>query len=440
MKTEGDGSAPRLAAARALLQVLDQGKALDSALDQAVAALATARDRALARRLSHAVLRDWPALDGLLGKLIKRRPARRDRLVWFVLAVGLAELRQQREPAPAVVHAAVAAVAAAGLGRLKGLANAVLRNYQRQRSTLEAGQDDDPVLAWGYPRWLIERIRQDWPAQWEQILAAGNQPPPLTLRVNRRHWCRDEALAALLAAGHQAASLDGLPDALVLSQRAAVSALPGFADGGLSVQDGAAQLAVEHLDLVAGQRVLDACAAPGGKAAHILERADVELTAVDVDARRLDQVADNFRRLQLGGRLVVGDAADPAAWWDGQPFDRILVDAPCSATGVIRRHPDIRWLRQPGDIAALVALQARLLDALWPLLVPGGILVYATCSVLAVENHEQGRSFLERHEDADVIDHDQLPGLACQPGRQIVPGALDLDGFYHLAMRKLQPD
>ncbi|TVQ37039.1 MAG: 16S rRNA (cytosine(967)-C(5))-methyltransferase RsmB [Wenzhouxiangella sp.] len=438
MVADVDGSAPRLAAARALIQVLDQGRNLDMALDSALAGLVTAQDRSLARRLSHAVLRDWPALDYLLSALIKRRPARRDRLVWFILAVGLAELRDQREPAPAVVHAAVAAVAGAGLARLKGLANAVLRNFQRQRAVLESDLAADPVRAWGYPAWLIERLRHDWPGQWERVLTAGNQPPPLSLRVNRRYWSREKALAELVAAGHEAGSIASLPDALVLTRRAAISALPGFTAGGLSVQDGAAQLAVEHLELAAGQRVLDACAAPGGKAAHILERADVDLTALDIDAARLDQVGDNFRRLKLDGRLLPGDAADPMTWWDGQAFDRILVDAPCSATGVIRRHPDIRWLRKSGDIAALVDLQARILDALWPLLAPGGILVYATCSVLAAENHDQGRSFLERHEDAEVIDHDHLPGLACSPGRQILPGMLDMDGFYHLAMRRLQ--
>ncbi len=433
-----DGSAPRLVAGRALLKVLDKGRALDAVLDGLLADLNEPRDRALARRLSHAVLRDWPALDELLDRLISRRPARRDRLVWFILAVGLAELRDQREPAPAVVNAAVAAVAGGGLARLKGLANAVLRNFQRRREALEVGLADDPVRAWGYPGWLIEGFKRDWPEHDEQILAAGNQSPPLWLRVNRRYWPLDQARAELVAAGYEADEIAAVPDALVLRQRAAVSQLPGFSDGGLSVQDGAAQLAVEYLDLADGLRVLDACSAPGGKAAHILERAAVELTALDIDKRRLEQVSDNFQRLGLEGKVLAGDAADPAGWWDGRQFDRILVDAPCSATGVIRRHPDIRWLRKAADIPALVELQRRILDALWSLLAPGGILVYATCSVLAAENRDQGRSFLERHEDADVIDHQHLPGTASAPGRQILPGSLDMDGFYHLSVRRLQ--
>ncbi len=434
------GSAPRLAAGRALLQVLDRGRALDVALDEALLDFDSGRDRALTRRLSHAVLRDWPTVDHLLSRLIKRPPARRDRLVWFILAVGLVELREQREPAPAVVHAAVAAVSAAGLGRLKGLANAVLRGFQRQRLELEAGLTGDPVRAWGYPRWLIEQLQHDWPEHWQQILEAGNQAPPLCLRVNRRYWTPAQAQTELSAGGHKAVAWPELPDALILKQRAAVSRLPGFVDGGLSVQDGAAQLVVEYLELADGLNVLDACTAPGGKAAHILERADVELTAVDVDSRRLEQVSDNFCRLGLDGNVQIGDATDPGSWWDGRLFDRILIDAPCSATGVIRRHPDIRWLRKAGDIPALVELQARILDALWPLLAPGGILVYATCSVLAAENRDQGRSFLERHEDAEVIHHPHLPGMPCNPGHQILPGMLDMDGFYHLCLRRLQPD
>ncbi|MCH8477894.1 MAG: 16S rRNA (cytosine(967)-C(5))-methyltransferase RsmB, partial [Wenzhouxiangella sp.] len=429
----------RLAAARALAAVLDQGRALDGVLEQELSRLSQARDRALARRLAHAVLRSWPALDALLGRLINRRPARRERLVWFILAVGLAELRQGREPAPAVVHAAVAATAAAGLARLKGLSNAVLRGYLRRKTELEHDLGDNPVLRWGYPRWFIDLVRRDWPDHWQDLLDAGNQPPPLTLRVNRRHWTRDQAQAALAAAGIDAGVVPGLPDALMLDQRAAVSALPGFSDGGLSVQDAAAQLAVEHLALTAGQRVLDACAAPGGKAAHILERADVALTAVDVDAERLARVADNFKRLGLTGQLQLGDATRPEDWWDGRLFDRILLDAPCSASGVIRRHPEVRWLRQPADIGVLADLQARMLDALWPLLAPGGILVYATCSVLADENQHQARAFLERHDDAETINHDPLPGLDREPGRQVLPGTLAMDGFYHLAVRRLPP-
>lgn len=419
------------------MAVLDHGQALDEALKPLLARLDQARDRALARRLCHAVLRDWPAINQLLDHLIDKPPKKRERPVWFILAVSLAELREGREPDRAVVHSAVEAVRHGGLHRLSGLVNAVLRRYLRERTRLESGQAEDPTLHYGYPRWLIERLQADWPQDWSDILAAGNCPPPLCLRVNRRRWSREQAAQALADAGHAVRLPANLPDALILEQRAAVSELPGFADGALSVQDGAAQLVVEYLGLSDGLRVLDACAAPGGKSAHILERAEVDLTAIDIDADRLVRVGENLARIGLSAKLLQADAARPEDWWDGQRFDRILIDAPCSATGVIRRHPDIRWLRKPADIESLVATQAALLDALWPLLGPGGILVYATCSVLAVENQQQVLSFLERHERIEVIEHAELPGRARGPGRQILPGEMDLDGFYHCAVRRL---
>ncbi len=428
---------PRLVAARTVQAVMDRGQTLDGALEPLLAELGESRDRSLARRLCHLLLRDWPAISHLLGQLLKRPPQRRDRPAYFVLAISLAELREGREPDHAIVHSAVEAVRQAGLIRLVGLANAVLRNYLRRRSDLESGLADNPIFRFGYPGWLIEQLRTDWPTDWEAILTQGNEPPPLCLRVNRRYWSRAEAATALVEAGFEAIAPEAVPDALILHQRAAISALPGFAEGGLSVQDGAAQLAVDYLELADGQRVLDACAAPGGKAAHILERADVDLTALDIDDDRLDRVRENLERLSLAARLVTGDATDPSQWWDGRPFDRILIDAPCSATGVIRRHPDIRWLRKPADIAALVTLQAAILDSLWPLLAPGGILVYATCSVLNAENRQQANAFLERHEHLEVIDHADLPGRGPGPGRQIMPGDHDLDGFYHLAVRRL---
>lgn len=425
-------------AAQACLAVLDRGRALDEALAPLLANFDDGRDRALVRRLTHGVMRDWPALDFLGRKLLERPLQSRDRVIYFLLAVALHELRDGREPERAVVHSAVEAAGQFRHGRYRGMVNGVLRNFQRQREQLEAGLADDPVRASGYPRWLIERINADWPLERCQILEAGNAVPPLWLRVNRRHWTREAALAALAAAGYCARVPAGFPDALVLDERAAVSQLPGFSAGGLSVQDGAAQLVVEELALRDGLRVLDACAAPGGKSAHVLERAEVELTALDLDAQRLARVADNLERIGLCAELVAGDASCPEQWWNGVPFDRILLDAPCSATGVIRRHPDIRWLRRRSDIDALLETQRRMLDALWPLLKPGGILVYATCSIMVAENAGQIRSFLERHSDAQVIDHSELPGRAVEPGRQLLPGDEDCDGFYCLAARRMR--
>lgn len=431
------GAEPRLEAARAAAAVLDQGRALDEALAGPLQKLAAARDRAQVRRLANALMRDWPAADRLIRALLRRRPARRDRLVHFILAIALVELREAREPDRAVVHAAVESTGLAGLGHLRGLVNGVLRSYQRQRAELDAAGLDDPVRHYGYPAWLIERVQADWPADWRRILEAGNQSPPLWLRVNRRFWSRAEARRVLAGAGVESSAVAGREDALILRQRAAISKLPGFSEGGLSVQDGAAQTVVDYLQLEPGLRVLDACAAPGGKTAHALERADLDLTAVDVDSQRLDQVAATLTRLGLKARLVRGDASEPQGWWDGRPFDRILVDAPCSATGVIRRHPDIRWLRRSDDVAALTRLQGRLLAALWPLLKPGGILVYATCSILKVENERPIHSFLEQHTDARALQHDTMPGCSQTVGRQILPGAGDMDGFYHVAVERL---
>ncbi len=432
------GAEPRWVAAQASLAVLDRGRALDEALASMLVDFDQGRDRALVRRLVHGVLRDWPALDFLGRKLLERPLQSRDRVIYFLLVVALHELRDGREPERAVVHSAVEAAGQFRRGRYRGLVNGVLRNFQRHRSELEAGLADDPARASGYPRWLIERIGGDWPKERRQILEAGNAVPPLWLRVNRRHWTREEALSALAESGYCARIPVGFPDALILDERAAVSDLPGFAQGGLSVQDGAAQLVVEELALADGLRVLDACAAPGGKSAHILERADVELTALDIDEKRLERIDEGFDRLGLNGNLVVGDAIAPEPWWDGKPFDRILIDAPCSATGVIRRHPDIRWLRRAEDIEALVVIQQQMLDALWPLLEPGGILIYATCSVLVAENAGQIRSFLERHANAQVIEHSELPGRPVGPGRQLLPGEEDCDGFYCFAARRLQ--
>ncbi len=431
------GAEPRLVAARAAAAVLDRGQALDEALAAPLEALDQGRDRALARRLALALMRDWPAADGLVRHLLRRKPARRDRLIHFILALALVELRQAREPAHAIVHVAVEVAGLAGLTRLRGLANAVLRAYLRRQDELKTFGQDDPVQEYGYPAWLIERIRLDWPDQWRAILIAGNQAPPLWLRVNRRYWSLDAARRALTEAGLESDPAPALPDALMLRRRVAIADLPGFAKGGLSVQDGAAQATVEYLRLQPGLRMLDACAAPGGKSAHALERCDLELTAVDIDARRLARVASTLDRIGLSARLVQGDAADPSGWWDGHAFDRILVDAPCSASGVIRRHPDIRWLRRARDLDPLTDLQARLLGALWPLLKPGGILVYATCSILREENERQISSFLEQHADARALPPVRLPGQRQSVGCQILPAEAGLDGFYHVAIERL---
>ena len=435
------GAEPRWAAAQVAQRVLDHGQASDVALEGVCQALMTSQDRALTRRLVHGLMRDWPMVTALLKTLLQTPLKRRDRGVYFILCIGISELRTQREPDHAAVNAAVEAARLAKARHMTKLVNAVLRRFLRQRQALEADQADVLSAQWGHPHWLIDAFQKDWPNDWPAILRAGNASPPLTLRVNARHWSREEALLALSASGLKAHPIDGLRDAVVLEQRAAIRDIPAFSAGGWSVQDASAQWAVDWLQLKPGLRVLDACAGPGGKAAHALERADIELHAVESDGERLAHVGDGLARLGLKASLIHGDASTPEAWWDGVKFDRVLLDAPCSATGVIRRHPDIRWLRQAGDVPNLVATQRLLLDAVWPLLKPGGILVYVTCSVLAAENHQQVASFLERHSDGSILEPPQhtpeAPGRAVSPGWQVLPGERGWDGFYFAAVERL---
>lgn len=431
------GAAARVLTARALADVLDAGRSLTDALADLGDKLEAPRDRALVRRLCNRVLRDRPALEWRLSKLLRKPLPRSARTVHFLLLAGLDQLIEEREPAAAVVHASVAAARAAGHDRLAGLVNAVLRNYRRRADTLDA-LPDQPALRLGYPDWLLERLQADWPRDWREIAEAGNRPPPTWLRVNRRRADVEGVRKMLAESGVEALADPRFPDALRLERAAAVSALPGFAEGLFSIQDAGAQSAAELLSLADGQRVLDACAAPGGKAAHILEHADVELTAVDSDPRRARRIEQTFDRLGLAGRVVAADAASPQTFDDSVEYDRILVDAPCSATGVMRRHPDVRWLRRPGDIVDNVRLQARILDALWPLLKTDGLLVYASCSILRAENDERIRDFIDQHPDAEVVDFELSDSVRMEPGRQILPGRLDRDGFYYAVLRRVR--
>jgi 16S rRNA (cytosine967-C5)-methyltransferase len=432
------GARSRVTAARALRDVLDDGRSLTDALAGLDAALPDARDRALVRRLCHRVLRDRPALEWRADQLLRKPLARRARIVHYLLLAGIDQLVEGREPARAVVHASVEAVRAAGHAPLGKLVNAVLRSYQRRADELEGRLPDEPALRSGYPEWLLARIRADWPSDWQAIVRAGNAVPPVWLRANRRRTS-PEALCERLAAADVPCELDAVaPDGVRLRQQVRIGALPGFDAGDCSVQDAGAQHAADLLDLADGQRVLDACAAPGGKAAHALERADIDLVAVDADSARAERVTAALRRLGLAARVEIADATAPGDWAGDARWDRILIDAPCSGTGVLRRHPDIRWLRRPADIDANVRVQRALLAALWPRLRPGGLLVYATCSILHAENREVVRDFVANHADAEVAPP-ALPGsVAVDPGEQILPGSLDRDGFYYAVLRRLR--
>lgn len=437
-QTHNANASVRVAAARTLAAVLGDRRSLDSALPDGLGGLAQGADRALLQELCYGVVRWHGRLEAVARRLLRKPFKRRDGDVHALLLVGLYQLIYLRIPAYAAVTETVAASRALGKPWAAGLLNGVLRNYQRHAQELLRATDAGDVAAFSHPHWLLERLRQDWPQHWRAIAAANNERAPMTLRVNACRQSRAEYELALQAEDLAAHSVDYAADGLVLEQAVDVGRLPGFAAGAVSVQDGAAQLAADLLDPGAGMRVLDACAAPGGKTAHMLERANglAAMLAVDIDAERLRRVSDNLARLELKADLRQGDAAHPQTWWDGRSFERILLDAPCSATGVIRRHPDIKLLRRDQDIDALATRQAAMLDALWPLLTPGGMLLYATCSVLRAENVQQVSRFLLQHADAQESPIDAAWGHACEHGRQILPGQHGMDGFYYARLEK----
>ncbi|MGA9422591.1 MAG: 16S rRNA (cytosine(967)-C(5))-methyltransferase RsmB [Rhodanobacteraceae bacterium] len=430
------GAELRARAARALTDVVFEGVSLRVALTRGMARTPDARDRALLSASLFAATRWWLRLDAVLALVLDAPLPASARTIRALLVLALAEIAQLGLPDHAAVAAAVDAARLLGKPRHAGLVNALLRRFLRERDTLEARLDSDPVTRHAHPRWLIDAIERDWPDSAEDILVANNREAPLTLRVNRRR-CDPAALQTLLRdAGITAASHPELPDGLVLARSTDVTRLPGYENGYFSVQDGAAQRVVDLLDPGDGLRVLDACAAPGGKAAHLLERADVRLLALDRDRERVPLIKENLARLGLAAKVCAADATAPAEWWDGRAFDRILVDAPCSASGIMRRQPDVRLHRRAGDIATLAATQAHLLRALWPLLAPGGILVYATCSVLREENETVMASLLAEHTDAHALPLPDNLGIVAGPGRQRLPGVGGMDGFYYAMVEK----
>ncbi len=435
-RPEAPGAALRAEAARALARVVFDGASLRGVLAEANPRIADARDRALLAASLFAASRWWlrfnPAIDALTEKPLPLKA----REVRALLAIGMSQLGVLGLAGYAVVGSCVDAVRTLGQPHYAGLVNALLRRFLRERAALDARLDLDAVTRHAHPRWLIEAIERDWPAQAQAILAANNLEAPLTLRANRRRGSRAVLLEKWRAAGIAATAPTDLPDAIVLAESTDVTRLPGYVEGEFSVQDGAAQRVVELLDPLDGQRVLDACAAPGGKAAHVLEHARVDLLALDSDAARLPRIHDNLARLGLVADIVAGDAGAPAAWWDGRPFERILIDAPCSASGIVRRQPDIKLHRRGADIAPLAAAQQRLLHALWPLLAAGGRLVYATCSVLRAENEAVIGAFLSTQADARALPLPERFGHAAGSGRQHLPGEGGMDGFYYALLEK----
>lgn len=431
-RMQSPGVQPRVIATRVLDAVLHHGRSLKAELAQALPSLPDPRDRALVEAICFAVLRQPARFESALSAWMSKPLGYRDGELKALLFAGFAQLDPLKLPAHAALASTVDAARAIGRTHQAGLVNALLRRAQREG--IPAG---DAHAHW--PAWLRERIAADWPKDEAAILDASVSEPPMWLRVNRRRGTPAEYMQRLQDAGIPAQPDDNAPDALRLDSPVAVAALPGFSDGEVSVQDASAQLVVEALSPATGARVLDACVAPGGKAAHLLERdATLRLSAIDIDAQRLVRVQENLTRLKLGGsiQLAAVDAAETAAWWDGVPFDAVLLDAPCSATGIVRRQPDVLQHRRASDLDALTATQARLLDALWTTVAPGGVLLYATCSILKAENEAQVEAFLSRTPNAVAEPLDERFGRVAGVGRQRLPGELGYDGFYYARLRK----
>ncbi len=430
--TSGNLSIALRLAASGLLAVADR-HALDDALGNAGAAALPA-DRAAAQEIAYNACRRLNLLDALAGGLLRKpNPA-----IGPLAKAALSELIDHPDRAHMIVDQAVKAIAGVKAGAYKGTLNAILRRFLRERETLLAAVQTTEAVHLGYPAWWIERVRAAWPAHWAEVLELGNARAPMTLRVNLRRTSVDAYLRTIRDTGIEADEAGGA--ALHLARPRPTRLLPGFAEGLVSVQDLGAQLAAPILDVQPGMRVLDACAAPGGKLAHLLELANCELLAIDRDPQRLKAASDNLERLGLTAQTRAADAGEPGSWWDGKPFDRILLDAPCSASGVIRRHPDGKWLKRESDLPAHVREQARLLDALWQGLRPGGKLLYATCSVFPDENQRQTARFLSSHPDAirlpiapQLAPYKLASALHCDG--QLLPGAFH-DGFFYALLGK----
>lgn len=428
----------RATAATVIAGVVAQGKSLDQMLFWGETQVA-ARDIALLRELCYGTLRWHPRLAVVLNHLLSKTLKPRDADIHALIICALYQLGHTRIPPHAAINETVVACRTLNKAWAKGLVNAVLRRFQREQESFEALFKDSAPYRGAHPDWLIAAFRKSWPNQFAGLVEANNRRGPMTLRVNRQRGGREEYLASLAAADIVADPTPLSPAGIQLASPVAVAALPGFGEGLVSVQDEAAQLCAQLLDPAPAQRVLDACCAPGGKTCHLLEyQPDIdELIALDIDAHRLLKVEENLARLGLSARTQCADAARLEDWWDGQAFDRILLDAPCSATGVIRRHPDIKLLRKPADIAKLAATQGSLLRQLWTTLVSGGRLLYSTCSVLREENDQVVKGFVESRDDVRVLPIEfASSGLSTDVGWQLLPRNKGHDGFYYAVLEK----
>ncbi|WP_085300261.1 16S rRNA (cytosine(967)-C(5))-methyltransferase RsmB [Cognaticolwellia mytili] len=431
----------RALAARCTFAVVDKGRSLADELPQQLAKV-EGKDKGLLQELCYGVLRHLPELEYDVREFIKKPLTGKQRVSHFLMLVGVYQIKYTRIPDHAAFNETVSACKPLKCDHLKGLINGVLRNLQRQQAAKESeGSEVSPTelpdaIAFNHPSWFIKKVQLAYPEKWQDVLNANMQRPPMWLRVNQLHHNIDEYLALLANENIEFLLVDAKSGAIQLSEAIDVNKLPGFQQGWVSIQDGAAQQAARLLDCQPNDNVLDCCAAPGGKTCHILEYSPKikAMTAIDIEASRLERVEENLQRLNLTAKVIAADAAAPAEkWWDGELFDRILLDAPCSGTGVIRRHPDIKWLRKGQDIAALGELQQDILKNIWSLLKPGGTLLYATCSILPEENSQQVQHFIEKNSDAELVG---ITDNATDIGWQILPNNNSMDGFYYAKLVK----
>lgn len=442
----------RIAAARVVTAVLQDEGSLSSLLPTYLSKV-DERDRSLLQQLCYGTLRYYPRIEAYLNLLLTKPFKTKDKDIEAVLACSIYQLLETRIPSHAAVNEAVAACKSLKKLWAKGLVNAVLRRLLREREQLDKTLEKSQVFKTLHPKWLVKLWHDSWPDQFENIISGNNSQAPMTLRVNQRKNNRAEYLSMLQSAEIEASATQHSPSGITLKKPQDVATLPGFSEGAVSVQDEAAQLSAYLLSPKAGERILDACCAPGGKTCHILELLDnnAEIIALDISSKRLERVEENLERLDLQAALIGADASNTKSWWDGQPFDRILLDAPCSATGVIRRHPDVKLLRKPADIAKLAELQLTLLNALWPLLKENGTLLYATCSILPEENDQVVLKFLDATKNASLhalnlelksleslnTESQKLNvGIDTPAGHQLLPQVGGHDGFYYALLKK----
>jgi len=430
----------RFIALKICLTVIESGRSLSQTLPEGLAQFSDRRERNFTQNLVLGTIRWQDRLAAIRSQLMKKKLKAKDEDINQLILLGLYQILYMDTPEHAAVSETVGVVQKLKKPWAKALINGVLRNFLRQKDEVCAEVDLKPAQRFAHPQWLFKALRKAYPENWEAIMTANNEIAPLTLRANTIQQTREQLLDKL-AAEDIAAHLHPLaPQGIQLEQSTDISQLPTYEEGGFSVQDGAAQQAANILKPQAGESILDACAAPGGKTTHLLELSNNEanVLALEVAPDRIERLAENLYRLDLHADYQVGDASKPEEWWNGDFFDKILLDAPCSATGIIRRHPDIKQHRTEEDIEALVTLQAEILEALWPTLKPGGQLLYATCSVLPQENTLQMQNFMAQHDDAKLIPLDLQGSLTFEtPGNQYLPGTEDMDGFFYCLIEKM---